>query len=268
MFILGRTSGFSPLPGPASRLTGVFLFGWSLSWLLGVRCRNSRMHNLHPGSHLVSFLSGWLELPPGMLEFSPIWLETVSGWLESPLDGWSSFLAGWSHEVWGMRRQVPGLGCRKSRIHSVHPGPHLCFFLRLAGGAPWLAGVSLRLAVICAWLARVSSWLDACSSQLAGVSSFLAGSRPGWLEYLSGWLHYLPGGLESFWLRVKKKTPLCNMPVIGLLCHQALPYNKLVSNISGHLHIFTALFIRPCNYVIFMTGFDLLCANPSRSYCR
>ena len=42
----------------------------------GVRCRKTRMHIVHPGSHSLSS-SGWLELLPGWLEFLPGWLESV-----------------------------------------------------------------------------------------------------------------------------------------------------------------------------------------------
>ena len=74
----------------------------------------------------------------------------------------------------------------KTRMHNVHPGPHLLSSSRLVGIASRLAGVS-------SWLARVCSWL-------AGASSWLAGTLPGWLEsLLVGWSLFLAGWIFS-WL--------------------------------------------------------------------
>ena len=77
----------------------------------------ARMHNVHPGSHPLSFsrlagIASWLAGVSSWLAGGSSWLAGVSSWLAGVLPGWLEFLPGWLESLpgWlesqGVRREV------------------------------------------------------------------------------------------------------------------------------------------------------------------
>ena len=146
----------------------------------------------------------------------------------------------------------------------------LIFFVCLVGWRCFLAG----LLFLFGWLESVPGWQESLSGWmhffLAGWSLCLSSWLPTWMAGVSFWLAALSSWRAGvFWLWVKKKTlfVICQW----LVCLVTTLYHT--TNWSQiylvPLHIFTAFYFTRAHTVAttfsFMCGFDLLCANPSRS---